>query len=282
MPILPTTSPRSSFHSDSQHKRRRSTYWSASIPLFLRRLFRFPQMDFEFALWQMLYLCIAPRRVYRNIYYHKRKNVKIIQESDLIYFIKIFDFKLLETKNQWARDDPAFVVILSFFLGVSAIAWGLVYGHGLIGILKMSLFMVFVDFVVVGMIISTICWVFANRFLTHRHTIHAVEQTVEWAYAFDVHCNSFFPLFLILYVAQFFLMRVLIKDIWICLFLGNTMYLIAIGYYCYITFLGYNALPFLLHTEMFLYPVALFLIVYVISLFGFHISANVLQLYFGR
>ncbi|CAG8689907.1 3344_t:CDS:2 [Funneliformis caledonium] len=206
MPILPTTSPRSSFHSDSQHKRRRSTYWSASIPLFLRRLFRFPQMDFEFALWQMLYLCIAPRRVYRNIYYHK------------------------QTKNQWARDDPAFVVILSFFLG--AIAWGLVYGHGLIGILKMILFMVFVDFVVVGMIISTICWVFANRFLTHRHTIHAVEQTVEWAYAFDVHC--------------------------------------------------YNALPFLLHTEMFLYPVALFLIVYVISLFGFHISANVLQLYFGR
>ena len=81
---------------------------------------------------------------------------------------------------------------------------------------------------------------FANRFLTHKHTLQAVEQTVEWAYAFDVHCNSFFPLFLMLYIAQFFLMRVLIKDIWICLFLGNTMYLIAIGYYCYITFLGYN------------------------------------------
>jgi hypothetical protein len=24
---------------------------------------------------------------------------------------------IIETKNQWARDDPAFVVILSFFLG---------------------------------------------------------------------------------------------------------------------------------------------------------------------
>ncbi|CAB4428717.1 unnamed protein product [Rhizophagus irregularis] len=232
MPILPTTSPRSTFPSDTHHKRRRPTYWSASIPIFLRRLFRFPQMDFEFALWQMLYLCIAPRRVYRNIYYHK------------------------QTKNQWARDDPAFVVILSFFLGVSAIAWGLVYGHGFIGILKMILFMVFIDFVVVGMVISTICWAFANRFLTHRHTLHAVEQTVEWAYAFDVHY------------------------IWICLFLGNTMYLVAIGYYCYITFLGYNALPFLLHTEMFLYPVVMFLIIYFISLFGFHISANVLRLYF--
>ncbi|CAG8475260.1 8390_t:CDS:10 [Paraglomus brasilianum] len=159
MPILPTTAPRS-IHVSA--KRGRPAYWAASVPLFLRRLFRFPQMvDFEFALWQMFYLCIAPRRVYRNIIYHK------------------------QTKNQWARDDPAFVVMLSFFLGLSAIAWGLVLGHGLVGILKMMTFMVFIDFVVVGMVISTLCWVFANRFLTHRHTIHAVEQTVEWQYAFD-------------------------------------------------------------------------------------------------
>ena len=94
---------------------------------------------------------------------------------------------------------------------------------------------------------------FANRFLTHRHTLHAVEQTVEWAYAFDVHCNSFFPLFLILYVAQFFLMKVLTRDIWICLFLGNTMYLIAIGYYCYITFLGYNGKLYQLIWNQFCY-----------------------------
>ncbi|CAG8544613.1 3973_t:CDS:2 [Dentiscutata erythropus] len=63
MPILPTTTPRSSFHEEMHYKRRRPTYWTASIPLFLRRLFRFPQMDFEYAFWQMLYLCIAPRRV---------------------------------------------------------------------------------------------------------------------------------------------------------------------------------------------------------------------------
>ncbi|KAF0411887.1 UNC-50-like protein [Gigaspora margarita] len=205
----------------------------------------------------MLYLCIAPRRVYRNIYYHK------------------------QTKNQWARDDPAFVVILSFLLGASAIAWGIVNGHGIMGILKMILFMVFIDFVVVGLVISTICWAFANRFLSHRRTVHAVEQNVEWAYAFDVHCNAFFPLYLILYVAQFFLMRVLTKQIWVCLFLGNSMYLIAVCYYCYITFLGYNALPFLLHAEMFLYPIILFLIIYFVSLFGFNISAIVLQLYFN-
>lgn len=30
-------------------------------------------MDFEFALWQMLYLFIAPQKVYRNFHYRKRK-----------------------------------------------------------------------------------------------------------------------------------------------------------------------------------------------------------------
>ncbi|CAG8766932.1 7171_t:CDS:1, partial [Gigaspora rosea] len=40
----PTTTPRSSFHDEIHYKWRRPTYWTASIPLFLRLLFRFPQM----------------------------------------------------------------------------------------------------------------------------------------------------------------------------------------------------------------------------------------------
>lgn len=39
----------------------------------------------------------------------------------------------------------------------------------------------------------------ANRFFRTELLPHAVEQRVEWAYAFDVHCNSFFPLFIVLY-----------------------------------------------------------------------------------
>ena len=40
---------------------------------YLRRLLKFDQMDFEFALWQMLYLFISPQKVYRNFNYRKRK-----------------------------------------------------------------------------------------------------------------------------------------------------------------------------------------------------------------
>ncbi|KAK2497744.1 hypothetical protein MC885_007896 [Smutsia gigantea] len=61
---------------------------------YLRRLFRFRQMDFEFAAWQMLYLFTSPQRVYRNFHYRK------------------------QTKDQWARDDPAFLVLLSIWLCV--------------------------------------------------------------------------------------------------------------------------------------------------------------------
>ena len=34
------------------------------------RLFKFPQMDFEMAIWEMTRLLIAPKKVFRSIYYH--------------------------------------------------------------------------------------------------------------------------------------------------------------------------------------------------------------------
>lgn len=49
---------------------RRST--SNGLPRFLKRLFKFPQMDFEVAIWEMVNLMVAPRKVVRNLYYQKR------------------------------------------------------------------------------------------------------------------------------------------------------------------------------------------------------------------
>lgn len=37
------------------------------------RLFKFPQMDFEMAVWEMTHLLIAPKKVFKSIYYHKRE-----------------------------------------------------------------------------------------------------------------------------------------------------------------------------------------------------------------
>jgi len=53
------------------------------------------------------------------------------------------------------------------------------------------------------------------------------DTSVEWAYAFDVHTNAFFPLYLALYIAQLFLLPIILRDNWVCLWLGNTLYLVA-------------------------------------------------------
>jgi len=40
------------------------------MPRFFKRLFKFPQMDFEMAIWEIMSLVIAPKKVFRQIYYH--------------------------------------------------------------------------------------------------------------------------------------------------------------------------------------------------------------------
>ena len=65
----------------------------------LRRAVRWDQMDFEAALDEMLSLCFfAPGRIFKQAYYRK------------------------QTKNSWARDDPAFCGLQVAFLCIAAIA----------------------------------------------------------------------------------------------------------------------------------------------------------------
>ncbi|GAM43660.1 hypothetical protein TCE0_060f18649 [Talaromyces pinophilus] len=45
---------------------------SIKMPRFFKRLFKFPQMDFEMAIWEMTSLLIAPKKVFKSMYYHKR------------------------------------------------------------------------------------------------------------------------------------------------------------------------------------------------------------------
>lgn len=46
------------------------------------RLFKFPQMDFEMAIWEMTSLLIAPKKVFKSIYYH----VSGFDDSLVVYY----------------------------------------------------------------------------------------------------------------------------------------------------------------------------------------------------
>uniref|UniRef100_G3PPP5 Unc-50 inner nuclear membrane RNA binding protein n=1 Tax=Gasterosteus aculeatus aculeatus TaxID=481459 RepID=G3PPP5_GASAC len=215
--MLPTTSPNSNGALGSADNARHTAGFKRYK--YLRRLLHLGQMDFDFAVWQMLYLFTSPQRVYRNFHYRK------------------------QTKDQWARDDPAFLVLLGIWLCVSTVGFGLVLDMGVLETLKLLLWVVFVDCIGVGLLISTLMWVISNKYLLKQPSRNF---DVEWGYAFDVHLNAFYPLLVILHFLQLFFINhivVINSDWFVGCFVGNTLWLIAIGYYLYITFLGYNAGP---------------------------------------
>ncbi|XP_048492728.1 uncharacterized protein LOC104904945 isoform X2 [Beta vulgaris subsp. vulgaris] len=197
------------------------------FPHYLRRIIKWQQMDVEYTFWQMLHLCTSPKVVYQHTKYHK------------------------QTKNQWARDDPAFIVICSFLLAVSTLAY---------------------------------CAAFlTNNYLREEApNSYVVEQRVEWLYAFDVHCNSFFPMFVLLYVVHYFLSPLLLAHGFIPVLLSNLLFMVAVSYYHYLNFLGYDVLPFLEKTTFFLYPIGIVLILSPIFILGgFNPSRYVMNMYFS-
>ncbi|KAG2426398.1 hypothetical protein HYH02_014825 [Chlamydomonas schloesseri] len=226
---------------------------------YLRRFLKPKQWDLEYTFWLMLQLVISPKTAYRHTAYHK------------------------QTKNQWARDDPAFIVVCCALVTVASLAYCVTFGDTLWHTLLTVLSAVLVDFLLIGVAMATACWVITNRFLRKRNLHHhQVEQHVEWLYAFDVHCNSYFPLFLLLYVLQFLLSPVLLWRSFVSSALANALYVIALGYYHYMNFLGYSALPFLERTEVFLWPIgAMLLLLPFAVLSGFNPSIFTLSVYFG-
>merc|ERR1719277_1200607 len=196
---------------------------------------QYAQMDMNYTFAQMIYLCVAPRKVYQLTSYRK------------------------QTKNQWARDDPAFIVVLIVFLHVAALSYGIALQVRPMGVLRILVQFICVHFLLVGVFIATLAWFISNKYLRVQ-SFHGVEQRMEWMYAFDIHCNSFFPLFLVLYVIHYFLLPFLIQPTLAATVISNLLYAVALCYYSYITSLGYSTLPFLERTEVFLYPSVLVLI----------------------
>ncbi|WVN89430.1 uncharacterized protein L203_104653 [Cryptococcus depauperatus CBS 7841] len=230
------------------------------IPLILRRLVKFRSMDFELAFWQLTYLVVAPRRVYKQTYHHK------------------------QTKNQWARDDPAMLLLIAGCLAVSGIAWSLVYQFPPSTLITLPLLMIFRDFLLPSLVIASILYFISNRLLLAPSLPNAStsDNRVEFAYSFDVAVNAFFPAWLTVGVGLLGLGMVVVKDNWVCLWVGNTLFLVAQVQYVYVTYLGYAALPFVARSQLLLSPLLPIFGGYLLSLLGFNIAKHALEYYFGK
>ncbi|KAK9165834.1 hypothetical protein Scep_001025 [Stephania cephalantha] len=229
------------------------------FPQYLRRIIKWQQMDIEYTFWQMLHLCTSPKVVYQHTKYHK------------------------QTKNQWARDDPAFVVICCLLLIVATSAYCAAYDHNVAHAVFTVFAVLFFHFFLTGMVVATCCWFLTNTYLREEApNSHAVEQRVEWLYAFDVHCNSFFPMFVMLYVIHYFLSPVLVAHGFIPLLLSNLLFMVAMCYYHYLNFLGYDVLPFLERTTFFLYPIGIIIVLTpILILSSFNPTRWIMGIYFS-
>lgn len=210
--------------------------------LYIKRIFKFRHMDFEFAIWQMIYLFVSPKKVYRNFSYHQA------------------------TKRQWARDDPAFLVLFSGWLFVASIIFSVALQLTPVEGVKLFLWVVFIDCIGFGLVVAGILSILVNKYLRYPGGEKNKEK-VEFAYAFDVHLNAFFPLLIILHVVQLLYTPLAHTSPFLGRFFGNSLWLIALLYYFYITFLGYSALPFLRGTVVLLSPIVCVAVFYLVSLF---------------
>lgn len=160
-------------------------------------------MDFETAVWEMSSLLLRPTAVFKNI---KRTQ---------------------HTKKRYHTADPSFTYLLSFFLLLTSIAWGLAYADGFGRVLKISLVFVFGHFIGSSLVISVIAYFLVGRLLgpgvkglPGRRRQQGLfvqpgeEEQLEFGYCFDVAIRAFFPVWVFLYVVQFLLMPMVGKEYW--------------------------------------------------------------------
>jgi hypothetical protein len=142
---------------------------------YLSRLLDVKQMDIQSALDQMkTLLTTRPHVVYKTSYYRK------------------------QTKDHWARDDPAFAALQGLFLVISCIAYSISFRAPLFDAIGFLVYSIAFHWLGAGFLVATFGREIANRHLTVQSSSTHVRQSVEWLYAFDIHCNAFFPVFVLL------------------------------------------------------------------------------------
>jgi hypothetical protein len=141
---------------------------------------------------------------------------------------------------------------------------------------------VVVHFLFGSLIVSTLAYYFVGRILgpgvaglpgrrrqqglfgPSRGGLTSGAEVLEFGYCFDVSIRAFFPPYVLLYIIQYILMPVLNHRNMASGFFANLLYLAAGTYWSLITFLGYNSLHFLHHTQLLLAPMVAWIVVWVV------------------
>lgn len=238
---------------------------------YLHRLLDFHQIDWEFAIAQMICLCVAPRKVYQFVDYRK------------------------QTKNTMVRDDPGFVILLLGLLSATSLAYCIALQIPLFGRLFLAVLFPAALYLLTGAIVATAIYSFAKHqkgWPPYRPVggpfpgspqPDSSAGAVEWGYCFDVHTNGVFPVFLICSVLQYLMLPLLLKLVpsSVSTLLSNALYAAAGVYYCYIASLGYSRVSNLPgNAVLLLYPTVIIIATAVLlTLCGVNLTKLVLRIF---
>mmetsp|Transcript_19998 Transcript_19998/g.37126 ORF Transcript_19998/g.37126 Transcript_19998/m.37126 type:complete len:228 (+) Transcript_19998:527-1210(+) len=194
---------------------------------YIRRAIQWRQMDLDYTFFQMLFICCSPKKLYQLASWRKR------------------------TKNQWARDDPAFIVILAAGLIVSSLAYSIAFRAGFVGFFLSSVWTILVELLACGAVCASV-----THYITKNYMIKEDHDSseLEWLFSFDIHCNSYLPVYLLTHVIQYFFLPVLLGSSFPCVLLSVLLYSSSLAFYCLHTVAGYSVMPIVRRTEIFLAP----------------------------
>ena len=131
-------------------------------------------------------------------------------------------------------------MVLLYLLFIASAAWSFAFSWRTpLQVIGLFLYVATVDFLLLGVGLATVAWWLANTYLSDRGgdpgssaSSTAIEwssaaaerhESVEWLYAFDVHCNAFLPLFLLLHVLQYLLLPLLLRHGFLAAFMSNSL-----------------------------------------------------------
>ncbi|KAI9858623.1 MAG: hypothetical protein M1824_004204, partial [Vezdaea acicularis] len=103
-----------------------------------------------------------------------------------------------ETKNTWHRPDPSFTYLLSFFLLLTSLAWGLAWRPTPSSIVRLTLTFIFIHFLLASLLVATAMYFLVGRLLgpgvaglpgrRRQQGLFTQEQAaaeLEFGYCFD-------------------------------------------------------------------------------------------------
>lgn len=219
---------------------------------YFYRIFHWSQMDFDSALSSMVSLFHNPLRV--ALMARNRKY----------------------TKNRWARDDPAFVLITLTFIAVTLVAYALalsgmsVWTFSIKSYMRQLLWEVVFGFIGTTFTIATAITYIANRRMVTTPSVHTVRQELEWQYSFDLAVHCYFVYLIVCVVGQYILLPVLVSHSSLAAFVANTLWAAGLAAASSQIFFGLAALPFLDESRkaIALAPVALCAVGWVVATLG--------------